>query len=61
MGGLRRHLPFTNVAVLVGCLAISGIPPFSGFFSKDEILSTAMDAGDARRGAAASSASSPPG
>ena len=45
MGGLRRHLPFTNVAVLVGCLAISGIPPFSGFFSKDEILSTAMDAG----------------
>jgi NADH-quinone oxidoreductase subunit L len=45
MGGLRRHLPFTNLAVLVGCLAISGIPPFSGFFSKDEILSTAMDAG----------------
>ena len=46
MGGLRRHLPVTNVAVLVGCLAISGIPPFSGFFSKDEILATAMDAGD---------------
>ena len=45
MGGLRRYLPFTNLAVLVGCLAISGIPPFSGFFSKDEILSTAMDAG----------------
>ena len=31
--------------VLVGCLAISGIPPFSGFFSKDEILATALDAG----------------
>ena len=45
MGGLRRHLPFANVAVLVGCLAISGIPPFSGFFSKDEILAAAMDAG----------------
>jgi NADH-quinone oxidoreductase subunit L len=45
MGGLRRYLPVTNVAVLVGCLAISGIPPFSGFFSKDEILSTAMEAG----------------
>jgi len=45
MGNLRRHLPFTHVAVLVGCLAISGIPPFSGFFSKDEILATAMDAG----------------
>ncbi len=45
MGGLRRHLPFTSLAVLVGCLSISGIPPFAGFFSKDEILSTAMDAG----------------
>jgi NADH-quinone oxidoreductase subunit L len=45
MGGLRRYLPFTNVAVLVGCFAIAGIPPFSGFFSKDEILATAMDAG----------------
>ena len=45
MGNLRRHLPFTHVAVLVGCLAIAGIPPFSGFFSKDEILATAMDAG----------------
>ena len=45
MGGLRHHLRFTHVAVLVGCLAISGIPPFSGFFSKDDILATAMDAG----------------
>jgi NADH-quinone oxidoreductase subunit L len=45
MGGLRRHLRLTHVAVLVGCLAIAGIPPFSGFFSKDEILVHAMDAG----------------
>jgi len=45
MGGLRRHLRLTHVCVLVGCLAIAGIPPFSGFFSKDEILATAMDAG----------------
>jgi NADH-quinone oxidoreductase subunit L len=45
MGGLRRYLPFTNLAVLVGCLSIAGIPPFAGFFSKDEILSTAIDAG----------------
>ena len=45
MGGLRRHLRLTHIAVLVGCLAIAGIPPFSGFFSKDEILATAADAG----------------
>ncbi|MGE4029436.1 MAG: NADH-quinone oxidoreductase subunit L [Thermoleophilia bacterium] len=45
MGGLRKHMRFTYVAVLTGCLAISGIPPFSGFFSKDELLSTAFEAG----------------
>jgi NADH-quinone oxidoreductase subunit L len=45
MGGLRKHLRLTYVVVLVGCLAISGIPPFSGFFSKDELLVAAMDAG----------------
>ncbi|GAA4009830.1 NADH-quinone oxidoreductase subunit L [Hymenobacter fastidiosus] len=38
MGGLRKALPITFVTFLIGCLAISGIPPFSGFFSKDEIL-----------------------
>ncbi|MBC8083231.1 MAG: NADH-quinone oxidoreductase subunit L [Hymenobacter sp.] len=38
MGGLRKALPITFVTFLVGCLAIAGIPPFSGFFSKDEIL-----------------------
>jgi NADH-quinone oxidoreductase subunit L len=45
MGGLRRHLRLAHVAVLVGCLAIAGVPPFSGFFSKDEILARAFDAG----------------
>lgn len=38
MGGLRKHLPHTHWTFLIGCIAISGIPPFSGFFSKDEIL-----------------------
>ncbi|RPD47169.1 NADH-quinone oxidoreductase subunit L [Hymenobacter sediminis] len=38
MGGLRKSLPITFITFLVGCLAIAGIPPFSGFFSKDEIL-----------------------
>ena len=43
MGGLRKALPVTFLTFLVGCLAISGIPPFSGFFSKDEILSHAYE------------------
>jgi NADH-quinone oxidoreductase subunit L len=38
MGGLWKHLPVTHLTFLVACLAIAGIPPFSGFFSKDEIL-----------------------
>ncbi len=38
MGGLRRYMPVTHLCFLVGCLAIAGIPPFSGFFSKDGIL-----------------------
>ncbi|MEP7251191.1 MAG: NADH-quinone oxidoreductase subunit L [Ginsengibacter sp.] len=38
MGGLRKHLPVTHITFLIACLAISGIPPFSGFFSKEEIL-----------------------
>ncbi len=42
MGGLRRYLPITNITFLVACLAIAGIPPFSGFFSKDEILAAAF-------------------
>ncbi len=39
MGGLRRAAPLTHALFLTGCLAIAGIPPFAGFFSKDEILS----------------------
>ena len=38
MGGLRKYLPVTNLSFLVACLAIAGIPPLSGFFSKEEIL-----------------------
>ncbi len=38
MGGLSKKLPTTHWTFLVGCIAIAGIPPFSGFFSKDEIL-----------------------
>jgi len=41
MGGLRKALPSTSITFLLGCIAIAGIPPFSGFFSKDEILSAA--------------------
>ncbi|GHE40381.1 NADH-quinone oxidoreductase subunit L [Sphingobacterium griseoflavum] len=38
MGGLRKALPITFTTMLIGTIAISGIPPFAGFFSKDEIL-----------------------
>lgn len=38
MGGLRKKLPITFITMLIGTLAIAGLPPFSGFFSKDEIL-----------------------
>jgi NADH-quinone oxidoreductase subunit L len=42
MGGLRKYLPITHMTFLIACLTISGIPPFSGFFSKDEILAAAF-------------------
>ncbi len=42
MGGLRKKLPITHLTFLLACLAISGIPPFSGFFSKEAILSSAF-------------------
>lgn len=42
MGGLRKYLPVTYITFLAGVLAISGIPPFAGFFSKDEILASAF-------------------
>lgn len=41
MGGLRKYMPITHITFLIGCLAIAGIWPFAGFFSKDEILSAA--------------------
>ena len=41
MGGLKKKLPITHLTFLLGCVAIAGIPPFSGFFSKDEILAAA--------------------
>lgn len=42
MGGLKKYLPVTFTTFLIGVLAISGIPPFAGFFSKDEILANAF-------------------
>lgn len=44
MGGLKKHLPVTHITFLIGCIAIAGIPPLSGFFSKDEILAAAWSA-----------------
>ena len=43
MGGLRKQLKWTHAAFLIACLAISGIPPFAGFFSKEEILLAAYN------------------
>ncbi len=43
MGGLKKFMPITNITFLLGCLAIAGVPPFSGFFSKDEILAAAFE------------------
>jgi NADH-quinone oxidoreductase subunit L len=45
MGGLRRYLPWTFGLMVIATLAIAGIPPFSGFFSKDEILAAAFARG----------------
>jgi len=42
MGGLRKLMPVTHICFLIACLAIAGIPPFSGFFSKEEILLAAF-------------------
>ena len=38
MGGMRKYLPITHITFLIACLAIAGVPPFAGFFSKEEIL-----------------------
>ncbi|NKQ20335.1 NADH-quinone oxidoreductase subunit L [Brevibacillus laterosporus] len=45
MGGLSKRMPVTSVVFLIGCLAIAGIPPFSGFWSKEEILGAVYAAG----------------
>jgi len=42
MGGLKKYMSITNITFLLGCIAIAGMPPFSGFFSKDEILAAAF-------------------
>ncbi len=42
MHGLRKYMPVTHITFLIGCLAIAGIIPFAGFFSKDEILTATM-------------------
>ncbi len=42
MHGLRKHMPITHITFLIGCLAIAGIIPFAGFFSKDEILTATL-------------------
>ncbi len=47
MGGLRKFMPITSITFLVGTLAICGIPPFAGFWSKDEILGLAFSANPA--------------
>lgn len=44
MGGLRGRLPWTHITMLVGCVAIAGLPPFAGFVSKDAILLSAFAA-----------------
>lgn len=44
MGGLKKAMPITYMTMLIGTIAIAGIPPFSGFFSKDEILAHAFAA-----------------
>jgi NADH-quinone oxidoreductase subunit L len=45
MGGIRRSMPKTFIAMLIGALALSGFPPFSGFFSKDSIIGFTWDLG----------------
>ncbi|MBZ5857791.1 NADH-quinone oxidoreductase subunit L [Flavihumibacter profundi] len=47
MGGLRKLMPITHITFLVACLAIAGIPPFAGFFSKEEILMAASESNKA--------------
>lgn len=45
MGGLRKHMPITSITMLIGSLAIAGMPPLSGFWSKDEVLAGVYEGG----------------
>lgn len=56
MGGLRKLMPVTHLSFLVACLAIAGIPPFAGFFSKEEILLAAFQSNKAVYGLALATA-----
>ena len=47
MGGLSNKLKITSFVMLIGCISIAGIPPFSGFWSKDLVLEAAFEAGEA--------------
>ncbi|MDQ3049814.1 MAG: NADH-quinone oxidoreductase subunit L [Bacteroidota bacterium] len=47
MGGLKKFMPVTHLTFLIACLAIAGIPPFAGFFSKEEILLAAWNSNPA--------------
>ena len=58
MGGFRRAMPFTFGCMVVGGLALAGIPPFSGFFSKDEILAASLERAAAGTGCSRCSATS---
>jgi len=46
MGGLRKYMPYTALGFIIAWLAIAGVPPFAGFWAKDEVLSHAYFAGD---------------
>ena len=46
MGGMGRYLPYTTGLMWIGALALAGVPPFSGFFAKDQILADALARGD---------------
>ncbi len=46
MGGLGKHMRITSLTMLIGALSLSGIPPFSGFFSKDLVIEAALESGD---------------
>ncbi|MFP4466842.1 MAG: NADH-quinone oxidoreductase subunit L [Candidatus Goldiibacteriota bacterium] len=48
MGGLHRKMPVTSITFLIAAFAIAGIPPFAGFWSKDEIMAVIMDSGHAK-------------